>query len=160
MTPEARKKVVILKQSGMNMSNISREVGRSKSVISHILKLYDNEKTFVPVSKPARPRITTKREDSVMKRYVDKDPFDTAAGISREINTDLGKDVSRYTVSRRLNEMGLNPRSPATKPLVSKKIKAARPMQAERQVLLSGSDWNKVYFSDKNKCNLFGFQLN
>ena len=95
-----------------------------------------------------------------MEPCVDKDPFDTASGISRKINTNLGKDESRYTVSRSFNEMGLNPRSPATKPLVSKKNKAARPTQAERQVLLSGSDWNKVYFSDKNGCNLFGFQLN
>ena len=67
------------------------------------------KKMFVPASKPGRPRITTKREDRVMKRYVDKDPFNTAAGICRKIKTDLGKEVSCYTVLRRLNEMGLNP---------------------------------------------------
>ena len=92
----------------MNLSNISREVGRSKSVVSRMLKLYDDKKMFVPASKPGRPRITTKREDRVMKRYVDKDPFNTAAGICRKIKTDLGKEVSCYTVLRRLNEMELN----------------------------------------------------
>ena len=138
------------------MSNISREVNRSKSVISRILKLYDDKKTFVPDSKSGRPRITTKRDDRVMKRYVDKDPFDSAAGISRKLKTDLGKEVSRYTVSRRLNEMGLKARTPATKPLISKKNKAARLTYAERHILWSDSDWDMVHFSDESKFNLVG----
>ena len=113
MTPELRKEVVTLKQSGMNLSNIFREVEISNSVISRILKLYDDKKTFVPASKPGRPLITTKREDRFMKRYVDEDPFDTTAGTSRKIKTNLGKEVNRYTVSRRLNEIGLNPPFPS-----------------------------------------------
>ena len=140
----------------MNLSNISREVGRSKYVISRILKLYGDKKTFVPHSKPGRLRITTNREDRVMKRYVDKDPFDTSTGISQKIKTVLCKDVSRYTVSRRLNEMGLNACSPATKPLISKKNKAARLTYAERHVLWSDSNCDKVHFSDESKFNLVG----
>ena len=37
VTPELRERVVTLKLSGMNLSNINREVDRSKSVISRIL---------------------------------------------------------------------------------------------------------------------------
>ena len=42
-----------------------------------------------------------------MKRYVDKYPFVTSAGVSQKLKNNLGKDVRRYTVSRRLNKMGL-----------------------------------------------------
>ena len=74
-TPEFRKKIVSLKASGLSLSVISREVNRSKSVISRILKLYDEKKTFSSTSKPGRPRITTKREDRAMKRYVNNKYF-------------------------------------------------------------------------------------
>ena len=102
VTPELKQKVVTLKQLGMNLLNISREGDSSKSVLSRILKLYDDKKTFVPDSKPCRARIITKRDDRVMKRYVDKDPFDTAAGISQKLKNDLGKEVKslhRFTWS-------------------------------------------------------------
>ena len=95
VTPGLREKVVTLKQSGMNLSNIFREVDRSKAVISRILKLYNDKKTFVSASKPSRPRKATQRDDRVLKRYVYKDPFATATGISQKLKTDLGKDVRR-----------------------------------------------------------------
>ena len=156
VTPELRKEVVSLKASGLSLSAISREVNRSKSVISRILKLYDKNKTFCPTSKAGRPRITTKREDRAMKRFVEKDPFETASGISRKIKKDFDKDVSRFTVSRRLNDFGLKACSPATKPLISKKNKAARITYAETHILWSESDWDKVHFSDESKFNLVG----
>ena len=153
---DPREKVVTLKQSGMKLSNISREVDRSKSVISRILKLYDDKKKFVPASKLGRLCKITQRDDGVMKRYLDKDPFATAAEISQKLKTDLGKHVSCYTVSRRLNEMVLKFCSSTTKPLISKKSNAARLIYTERHVLCSDSDWDKVHFSDESKFNLVG----
>ena len=121
VTPELRKEVVSLKEDGLSLSAISKEFGRSKSVISRILTLYNEKKTFRTSSKLGRPRLTTKREDRIIKRYIDKDLFDTAAGISQTMSAFHGKEVSRSTVSRRLNECGYKARSPAVKPLISKK---------------------------------------
>ena len=45
VTPELRKEVVSLKALGLSLSAISREVNRSKSVRSRILKLYDKNET-------------------------------------------------------------------------------------------------------------------
>ena len=50
-----------------------------------------------------------------MKRYVTKDLSETASEISRKIKANTDEDVGRLTVSRRLNELGLTARSPATK---------------------------------------------
>ena len=91
-----------------------------------------------------------------MKRYGDKNPFDSAAGIPCKLKTDLGKEVRRYTVSRRFNEMGLKARTSATKPLISQKNKAARLTHAERHILWSDSDWDMVHSSDESKFNLVG----
>ena len=107
VTPKFRKKVVSLKASRLSFSVISRKINSTKSVISRILKLYDEKKTFSSTSKPGRPLITTIREDRAMKPHVNNNPFETAAGISRKIKRLFNKDVSRYTVSRRLNDFGL-----------------------------------------------------
>ena len=135
VTPELRKKVVELKTSRTHLAAVSREVGRSKIVISRILKLYDENKTLTSPSNLGRRRITTVREDTVMKRSVNKDSFHTAAAIFQKIMATSNKDVSRFIVSRRLNEFGLSAGSPATKPLISKKNKIARLSYAEAHVL-------------------------
>lgn len=114
------RQVVQMKSDGLPVSAIAREVGRSKSVISRILKLYNDTKSFKSRKKAGRPRKASPREDRLIQRLSMGDRFDTAAGISRQI-TDVGLEVSRHTVSRRMNEARLNARSPAIKPLISKK---------------------------------------
>ena len=104
--------------------------------------------------KIGRPRITTARKDRAMKRYVTKDPFETAAVIFRKIKANTDKDVSRFTVSRRLNEFSFTARSPATKPLISKRNRKERLEYAEAHVVWRDEDWDKVYFSDESKFNL------
>ena len=67
-------------------------------------------------------------------------------------NTD--KDISRFTVSRRLNEFGLTAYSPATKPLISKKNRKAWLEYAEVHFVLRDEDRDWVYFSNESKFNL------
>ena len=156
VTPKFRKKVVSLKASRLSFSVISRKINSTKSVISRILKLYDEKKTFSSTSIPGRPRITTKRKDKAVKRYVNNNPFETAVGISRKIKILFNKDVSCYIVSHRLNDFGLKVHSPLTKPLINKKNRVARLTYAEAHVIWQETDWDKVNFSDESKFNLVG----
>ena len=86
--------------------------------------------------KLGRLRLTFKRDDRIVKRYIDKDSFDTAAGISQKMSAFYGKEVSRSTVSRRLNECGYKALSPVVKPLISKINKAARLAYAEVHIII------------------------
>ena len=81
------------------------------------------------------------------------DCFKTATEIFREVNESLDIRVSRKTVSRRLKEVNLHARTPAVKPLISKKNRNARLAFATQHVLLTDKDWAKVYFSDESKFN-------
>ena len=58
-----------------------------------------------------------------MVKLVKKDRFKTAATVSREMSIQLGKPLSRKTVSRRLVEQQLLARAPVVKPLISSKNK-------------------------------------
>ena len=54
-----------------------------------------------------------------------------------------------------LHEIGLYARSPRKKPLISKMNQAARLAFAKKHVIWTESDWQKVFFSDESKFNVF-----
>ena len=78
----------------------------------------------------------TKREDRAMVKLVKKDRFKTAAAVSREMSIQLGKPLSRKTVSRRLVEQQILARAPVVKPLISSKNKKVLSCFCKRTCLM------------------------
>ena len=66
---------------------------------------------------------------------------ETAAEISRQIYANLGKKVSRYTVSRRLSQVKLKARPSAIKHLISKTRKV------EDHVTCTDDNWSSVMWT-------------
>ena len=138
------------------MGAIAEIVNKSKSVVYGILKVYNDYGSSEVRKSSGRPRITTKREDRAMVKLVKKDRFKTAAAVSREISIQLGRPLSRKTVSRRLVEQQLLARAPVVKPLISSKNKKCRLTFANKHVLWSQEKWQTVHFSDESKFLLIG----
>ena len=84
-----------------------------------------------------------------------KERFKSCTEIKRVINSTSCVNVSRQTVSRRLQEIGLFNRTPRKKPIVSSKNKK-RLEFANRYVIWTYENWAIVFFSDESKFNLFG----
>ena len=147
-------KIVKLRQENLTMQQIADKVKCSKSVICKILKRYNDTGSSNNKKKPGRPRKTTVRQDRMMHRLALKGRFNTVTGISKQVKDVIG--VSRQTMSRRLPEIGLFARCQRKKPLISKKKPRARLGFANRHVLWSKCDWNRVFFSDESKFNIFG----
>ena len=91
-----------------------------------------------------------------MVKLVKKNRFKTAAAISREISIQLGKPLSRKTVSHPLVEQQLLARAPVAKPLISSKNKMCRLTFVKEHVLWSQEKWQTVHFSDEIKFLLNG----
>ena len=151
-----RANAVNLRKQGFTITSIANQLNRSKSVISRIVKLYNETGRLRSPKKVGRPRKTSPREDRIMQRLSLKDRFQSAAGISRQVGQDNDIQVSRQTTSRRLQEIGLFARSPVKKPLISKKNKAARLAFANKHVIWNDDNWSRVFFSDESKFNIFG----
>lgn len=140
----------------MSIRSIAETVKLSKSVVGRIVKCYNDTGRIVSPCKAGRPRKTTKRDDRAMQRMALKDRFVTSSAIKREINDNTNVNVSRQTVSRRLQEIGLFSRVPQKKPLISLKNQKKRLEYASEHVLWTDEKWDSVFFSDESKFNLFG----
>ena len=91
-------------KDNLSIEAIAEIVNKSKSVVHGVLKVYNNYGSSEARKSTGRPRITTKREDRAMVKLIKKDGFTTAAAVSRKMSIQLGKPLSRKTVSRRLVE--------------------------------------------------------
>lgn len=151
-----RESIVALHKQNCSIREIAATVKRSKSVVGRIVKVYKDSGRISSPFKKGRPRKTSSREDRVIQRMALKDRFETAAGISRKVKDSNSINVSRKTVSRRLQEVGLFARRPVKKPLISKKNKISRLHFANKHATWSYDNWSKVFFSDESKFNLFG----
>ena len=146
-------------KDNLSIGAIAEIVNKSKSVVHGILKVYNDFGLSEARMSTGRPRITTKREDRAMVKLVKKDRFKTAAAVSREMSIQLGKPLSRKTVSRRLIQQQLLARAPVVKPLISPKNKNCSLVFANEHVLWSQEKWQTMHFSDESKFLLIGAEL-
>ena len=151
-----RQAIVKLHKEKHTIRGISEKVKRSKSVLGRVVKSYNDTAKIVSAFKTGRPRKTSTREDQIMQNMSLKDRFKSWTEIKRVMNSTSCVNVSRQTVSRRLQEIGLFNRTPRKKPLVSSKNKNKRLEFANRYVIWTYENWAKVFFSDESKFNLFG----
>ena len=115
--------IVKLQKEKHTIKEISEKVKHSKSVVGRIVKSYNDTGKIASAFKTGRPRKTSAREDRIMQRMSLKDRFKSCTEIKRVMNSTSCVNVSRQTVSRRLQEIGLFNRMPRQKPLVSSKNK-------------------------------------
>ena len=94
-------------KDNLSIGSIAEIVNKSKSVVHGILKVYKDYVSSEARKSAGRSRIRTKREDSAIVKLVKKDRFKTAAVVSQEMSIQLGKPLSRTTVSHRLVEQQL-----------------------------------------------------
>ena len=151
-----RQAIVKLHKEKHTLREISEKVKRFKSVVGRVVKSYNDTGKIVSAFKTGRPRKTLAREDQIMQGMSLKDLFKSCTEIKRVMNSTSYVNVSRQTVSRRLEEIRLFNRTPRKKPLVSSKNKKKRLEFANRYVIWTYENWAKVFFSDESKFNLFG----
>lgn len=102
-----------------------------------------------------RPRVTSSRQDRILRRLCMKDRRKTAVELRKEWVDMTGKDVSPRTVRRRLVQGGLRSRKARRKPLISPDQKKKRLAWARSHKDWSQRQWDKVLWSDESSFQLF-----
>lgn len=146
---DARQRIISLHlHTNKTQREISEAMSVPQSTVSDIIQSYKRTGSAGAQRKGkcGRKRKTSKRADARIVRSSLIDPRLNAVDLKRELNL----AVSRETVARRLREAGRRARKPFKKPLLTKKMQAARLQWAQEHATWTQEDWSKVIFSDES----------
>jgi predicted transcriptional regulator len=148
LSTATRAQIVAFSECGMLQIDIANRLNVSQSVISRTLKIYGTRGTFSSRKRSGRPKITTSRTDSMIRRQVLARPMITA----REISTEICNAPSIRTIQRRLHtDFNLKARRPAKKPLLSAKNITDRLAFCRKYQTWTTEMWRQVLFSDESQ---------
>lgn len=155
-TEEQRKIIHQMKSRGSSVCEIASILNCSRKMIYNALSYIQANGTHKNVPQSARPRKTTRKEDSLIYRASVADPFKTSTEIQTEISTKFGINVSSRTIRRLLNEKNLRGCIVQHKPHVSKKNLKSRISFAREHLDKPLVFWKNVLWSDESKFCRFG----
>lgn len=159
LSSEVRAQIVALAGEGYSERQLAQRFGCSKTAVHGCLVRYQQDNTFTDSKRSGRPRVTTRREDGMIRRIALRSPSSSC----RKIRADLlrsGTKVSMKTVSRRLvDDFGLKSRKPAAKPRLTPAMLKRRLQFAEQYRNWTSDDWGKVLFSDESMVEQFNSRV-
>ena len=156
LTPRKKSVIVALHNEGLSSRDIALRVGFNQSTVVRCLQRYSRTGGTDRVKGRGRKRSTTNAADRMLVRLCLKDRRASSTDLKRAWQESSGVSVSTRTVRRRLLDKGLSARRPRHKPLLTKKMMAARLKWAKDHAKWTAAQWRKVIFSDESKFNLHG----
>jgi transposase len=154
ITPKKRAVCVALKKEGLSCREIAHRVGVSKSSVDRAIQLVKKTGQYTSRKRSGRPRVTTKREDSLIRRVVQRNPFISSADVKTELPH---VTASTRTIRRRLLvDFKLPCRHAARKPLLNKLQLKKRIAFCKKYKNWTVQQWRNVMFSDESTFCQFG----
>lgn len=155
-TEAFRAQVHVLREQGLNNSEIARKLDSSRKKVINAINLHYETHTFRNKTRKSRARKTTSREDAAIVRIAKLNPFVGAPKIKETIEQNLKVKLSVSTIKGRLRENNLFGRVARHKPLVSKLNRTRRLTFAKYHVHKDLKFWKNILWSDESKFNRFG----
>lgn len=153
-TPE-KEMIVRAVENGQRPRAVAELFGCDKRTVTRFVAKAKAGKTLHRASKSGRRPITTQKEDRMLARAHMQNPNLTSTDGVSMIKRLSNKDISRWTVNRRLIRAGLFARRPAKKPLMVARHRKLRLEFAKKYANWTSKDWARVIFIDETKVNLF-----
>lgn len=153
-TPKKRGAIVALFELGLSYAQIASRLKISRSGVGKICKKYQDSGSVDVGRRCGRPRCTSVRDDSMIRRCAKVNPFTTTTEI-KTLNPNIR--ASCRTIRRRLSvEFGLKSRVAARKPLLTPKQCQKRLQFCKKFKNWTVDKWKNVIFSDESSFLQFG----
>jgi transposase len=141
-------KISAFHKCSLGYKKIAKELKRPVATIQKALNRMKKRNTYKRKSGSGRPRKTTKREDRHIVRVAATNCFDSASEIGKTVKTK--ETISKKTIKRRLNEVGIYGYVAAKKPFVNEAQRLKRLQWAFEHKDWTVDQWNSVLFSDES----------
>jgi len=142
-----RNLIVHKKSQGLSFRIIGTELNIGHSTVQQVWNKFLRTNSTADLPKSGRPCSSSERERRLICRISKKDPFLTAAEVSKSLG--ITNKVSVWTVRRYLRSGGLFGRMAARKPLLTAKHMTNRKKWCQAYSALSQEDWKKFIYSDE-----------
>ncbi|GFW84370.1 transposable element Tcb1 transposase [Trichonephila clavipes] len=107
-----RGRIIGKMEGGRTQLEVSEELRTAQSVISGLWQRFQEDGNVSRCYSAGRPRVTTPNEDRYLAVTAKRNTRSTASELSRQLSSATGTTVSRQTVYRRLEHIGLYARRP------------------------------------------------
>ncbi len=141
---EERNQIVGMLQAGLT---ISRRFGARRQTIRKIYEKFCTRGSVKDLPRSGRPPIFTPRQERIVKREFERDPFVAASEVAQNWG------VSGHTVRRILRRYGIRSRRPYWGAILSSRHRRLRKIFADKTRTWR-QEWTQVLFSDESRFSL------
>lgn len=138
-------------EEGRSVTSVAEEFGINKSVVSRAWNAFKTTGTAVRKVGGGRPRKTTPRDDRYIVLQAKRNRFQSASAISQQLCTATGRQVSRFTVARRLHKGGLFARRPERCIPLKVSHRRHRLEWCREHETWTPHQWSRVLFTDESR---------
>ncbi|GFY14061.1 transposable element Tcb2 transposase [Trichonephila clavipes] len=133
------------------VTSVAAKFGINESVVSHALKTYQTTGTAVRKIGGGHPRTTTAGNDRCITLQVKKGRQQSASAIAQQLCTATWRQVSRFTVARRLQKGGLFAQRPERCLPLKVAHRRNRLHWCREHKNWTTDQWGRVLFTDESR---------
>lgn len=148
-------KIIALVDDGRSQRYAARALGIPETTVRRAIERYRETGLMTRRPGSGRPRATQPADDRFIQLQTLRNRFQTASETARRLQHARNTRVSVNTVRRRLAELDLHSRIPATGPQLTQAQREYRLRFAREHVAWTEEDWGRVLFSDESRFALY-----
>lgn len=144
-------RIITLFEEGLSQREIARRLQINQSSVSRVLQRFRETGNHTRRPGQGRPRSTNQMDDRFIKLAALRNRFFTSSQLRGMLENARNTQISGSTVRRRLHEVGIKSRKPATGPLLTRAHRISRLRFAQQHANWTLNDWRRVLFSDESR---------
>ncbi|KAE8980037.1 hypothetical protein PR001_g24275 [Phytophthora rubi] len=141
---------------GLGYKKIAKILEMSAGSVRNIVKYYKKHGHSVVSPRSGRKTITDVRQDRRIVREVEANRFVSATRLAVQVEANIGRKISAWTIRARIHAAELNGRTARKNPYLSKKHRRARLAYAKKYDHLTTEQWDDVLFTYEARVELHG----
>ncbi|GFT07655.1 transposable element Tcb2 transposase [Trichonephila clavipes] len=138
-------------EEGCTVTSVAAEFGINKSVVSRAWKAFQTPGTAVIKVYGGHPRTTNAGDDRYIILQAKRGRRQSASVIAQQLSTATWRQVSRFTVARRLHKEGLFAHRPERCLSLKVDHRRHRLQRCREHKNWTNDQWSRVLFTDESR---------